>query len=254
MAIKNKKVLIFIITYKASFRVADVFKKIPFKNLKKYNVKTLISDDDSKDDTINYAKKIKKKYKNVFINVNNTNLGYGGHIKKCLNFALNKNFDYAIMVHGDGQYNPVYIPQLLKQIHKNKNLGAVTGSRILRGFEKVKKGGMPLYKFIGNVVLTKIFNLLINTSFTDTHTGLWLYNLKYLTDKSYNKLTNSFNFDQEFRFKNVIDNKIIKEIPIKTKYGDEKSQLHIQYAIKFFFNTLIYFLIKNRFLRLKKFN
>ena len=249
----KKKILIFIISYKASFRILDVYKKIPFKNLYKYNVKILLSDDNSRDDTIKYAINIKKKEKNIFLNENKINIGYGAHIKKCLKFALTKKFDYAVMIHGDGQYDPRYIPSLLKKFSNNKNISAVTGSRILRGIKKVYQGGMPFYKLIGNILLTKSFNLLLNTSFTDTHTGLWAYDLESLKDNKFKLLTDSFNFDQEFRFMNVIKNRTIKEIPIQTKYGDERSQLHIKYAIKFFLNSIIYFFIKIRLFSLKKF-
>ena len=250
---KKKKILIFIISYKASHRVRDVFKKIPFKKLSKYQVHTLISDDKSGDDTFKYIKKIKKKNKNIIINLNKKNHGYGGHIKKCLNFALNKKFDYAVMIHGDGQHHPKHIPNLLKLLINKENIGAVTGSRILGGFKKAVKGGMPFYKAIGNMVLTNIFNLLMNTKFTDGHTGLWAYNLSLLKNRKYNYLTNSYNFDQEFRFKNILEKRIIKEIPMQTKYADERSQLHIVYASKFFFSTLLFFLIKHRFLSSKKF-
>ena len=90
MSLGKKKLLIFIISYKASFRVKEVFDKIPFKRLKNFRINVLISDDCSLDDTIDYAKKIKKKNKRVFLNENKINLGYGAHIKKCLNFALKK--------------------------------------------------------------------------------------------------------------------------------------------------------------------
>ena len=112
---------------------------------------------------------------------------------------------------------------------------------------------MPFYKLMGNIILTNFFNLLMNTNYTDTHTGLWAYNLSLLKNKRFNLLTNTFNFDQEFRVKNILEKKLIKEIPIKTKYGDERSQLHILYAIKFFFNTILYFLIKNNIVSSKKF-
>ena len=157
------------------------------------------------------------------------------------------------MIHGDGQYDPRYIPSLLKKFSSNENISAVTGSRILRGIKKVYQGRMPFYKLIGNILLTKSFNLLLNTSFTDTHTGLWAYDLKSLKDNKFKLLTDSFNFDQEFRFMNVLKNRTIKEIPIQTKYGDERSQLHIKYAIKFFLNSIIYFFIKNRLFSSKKF-
>ncbi len=250
--VKKKKILIFIITYKASFRVKNVFNEIPFKKLGKHNLKILISDDCSNDDTIDFIKKIQNRYKKLIVNLNQNNIGYGAHIKKCLNFAIKNKFNYAIMIHGDGQYSPSYIPKLIS-LASRQNVGAVTGSRIKKGLEKVKKGGMPLYKLMGNILLTKIFNLLMGTNFTDTHTGLWLYNLDKLKDKSYQNLTNTFNFDQEFRFKNIVEKRVIEEIPITTKYGDERSQLHIIYALKFFFNSIYYFLIKNKFLRDKKF-
>ena len=181
---KKKNVLIFIITYKASHRLLDVFNKIPFNKNKGFKLTILISDDNSNDDTFEYAKKIKSKKTNVIINSNKVNLGYGAHIKKCLLFALKKKFDYAIMIHGDGQYNPVYISDILNQFNKNSNLGAVTGSRILKGISKVTAGGMPFYKLIGNILLTKIHNFFLNTKFSDAHSGLWGYNLKYLKSKN----------------------------------------------------------------------
>ena len=251
----KKKILIFIISYKASFRLNDVYKKIPFKKLKMFNINLLFSDDASKDDSINLAKKIKNnnKSKKIFINENKKNLGYGAHIKKCLNFAIKRKFDYAIMIHGDGQYDPIYIPNLIRCLIKDNKISAATGSRTLNGFRSAKRGGMPFYKLIGNIILTQIFNYLTSQNFTDAHTGLWAYNLSYLKNKKFNYLTNSFNFDQEFRFRNIIKKRFIKEIPIKTKYGDERSQLHIKYAIKFFFNSLFFYFVKNKLIKSKKF-
>tara|TARA_B100001250_G_scaffold407498_1_gene428350 strand:+ start:1235 stop:1993 length:759 start_codon:yes stop_codon:yes gene_type:complete len=252
MSLGKKKLLIFIISYKASFRVKEVFDKIPFKKLKNFQINVLISDDCSMDDTIDYAKTIKKKDKRVFLNENKINLGYGAHIKKCLNFALKKKYNYAVMIHGDGQFNPRYIPDLLLKLEDNK-VSAATGSRILSGINTVRTGGMPLYKMAGNILLTKLFNFLLNKKFTDAHTGLWAYNLNFLKNRKFNLLTNSFNFDQEFRFKNVLNNNLIKEIPIQTKYGDERSQLHIKYAIKFFLNCILFFFVKKKLIKLKKF-
>ncbi len=242
---KKKKVLIFIICYQSSFRLLDLFKKIPFKKLKKYDYKILISDDCSDDDTINFAKKIKKINKFIQIKRNKNNLGYGKHIKKCLKYAIDCKYDYAVMIHGDGQFNPKYIPKLLLKLSSNK-VAASTGSRLLSGIDNVIKGGMPFYKLLGNILLTKFFNYLMGVKFTDAHTGLWSYNLKFVKKKELNLLTNGFNFDQEFRFNNVIKKNIIKEIPIQTKYGDERSQLHIKYAFKFFLNCITYYFIKKK--------
>lgn len=251
----KKKLLIFVISYKASHRLYEVYNKIPFKELKRYKTKILFSDDNSDDDTFQISKKIKKKnnHKKIIVNQNKTNLGYGAHIKQCLRYALKNKFDYAVMIHGDCQFNPKYIPNLLKNIRNKKNISACTGSRIKSGATSAFKGGMPFYKLIGNILLTKLSNSLLNTNFTDAHTGLWAYNLKFVKINEVNRLTNSFNFDQEFRFNNTIRKRKILEISIKTKYGDERSQLHVKYAFKFFLNTFLFFLIKNRFIISRKF-
>ena len=242
----KKKILIFIITYKASFRLLEVYNSIPFNKLKKYKINVLISDDKSGDDTIQYARKISSKNKNIKLNFNKKNFGYGAHIKICLNYALKKKFDYAIMIHGDNQYNPKYIPNMIKIFEKNKSTQAVTGSRLLNGIRNVRKGGMPLYKLIGNKILTIIHNILLNTNFTDAHTGYWAYRINNFKKKFYLSITDGFNFDQQMRFQYIYKKQKIAEIPINTRYADERSQLHIKYAIRFFFETIIFFLIKKK--------
>ena len=113
----NKKFLIFLITYYASYRLKKTFDLIPFKKLKKYKIKILISDDNSKDDTKKIAKQIYINNKSlIFLNINQKRLDYGGNIKFCLNFAINNHYDYAIMLHGDSQYNPKYIYSLINKI------------------------------------------------------------------------------------------------------------------------------------------
>ena len=227
----KKKILIFIITYHSSHKLKRVYKLIPQKKLKNYDIKILISDDNSKDNSFDYAKEIYKKNKKIFVKKNKERLNYGGNIKSCLYFAHKKKCDYAIMLHGDGQYDPKYIPALIKKISDGKCV-AVHGSRM-----KVKKnaikGKMPLYKFLGNIVLTYIFNKIYSTNFSDCHSGYWIYDLKYINKNFYSSLTNSINFDNQLRIKMIEKSLIIKELPIRTIYSDEKKSFHIVYAIKF---------------------
>ncbi len=234
----KKKILIFIITYQASFRLKKVFDSIEFKKLKNYKINILISDDNSKDDTLEIAEKIYKKNKSfVFLKNNKKRLNYGGNIKSCLNYAIKNNFDYALMVHGDGQYHPKYILPIIKKLEQNDS-AAVCGSRMINKGNALK-GNMPFYKFIGNIFLTKLFNVLYSTNFTDCHTGYWIYNFKYIKKKLLSSLTNSFNFDNQMRI-NLIKNRLdIKEIPIKTIYGTERSSVHFIYALKFFLETIL---------------
>ena len=235
----KKKILIFIVTYHASFRILTVLKKINKINKKKDDFKILISDDFSKDDTVNYIKKIKFQ-KKIKIIINKKNLGYGANIKRCLVYALKKKFDYAIMIHGDDQYDAKYIPSMVKKL-KEKNVHAVTGSRMLNK-KGALEGGMPFYKFIGNIVLTKIFNILYKTNFTDCHTGLWGYNLKIFKSIKLNKMDNGFNFDNSTRISSVNHKFNVKEISIKTYYRTEVSRWHIIYAYNFLRYVLIDFL------------
>lgn len=234
----KKKILIFIITYQASFRLKKVFDSIEFKKLKNYKVKIFISEDNSKDDTLKIAKEIYKKNRSLVVLKNNKKrLNYGGNIKSCLNYAMKNNFDYAVMVHGDGQYHPKYILPIIKKLEQNDS-AAVCGSRMINK-KNALKGNMPFYKFVGNIFLTKLFNVIYSTNFTDCHTGYWIYNFKYIKKNILSNLTNTFNFDNQMRI-NLIKNKLeIKEIPIKTIYGTERSSMHIIYALKFFFETII---------------
>jgi glycosyltransferase involved in cell wall biosynthesis len=234
----KKKILIFIISYQASHRLKKVFDSIKLKKLKDYKVKILISDDNSTDDTLEIAKKIYKQNKSIVTLKNNKKRqNYGGNIKLCINYAIQKRFDYAVMVHGDGQYHPKYILPIIKKLEKNDS-AAVCGSRMIRKSNALR-GNMPLYKFVGNIFLTKLFNVVYSTKFTDCHSGYWIYNLKYINKNILLNLSNTFNFDNEMRI-NLIKKKLeIKEIPIRTIYGSERSSVHIIYALKFFFQTIL---------------
>lgn len=233
----KKKILIFIITFYASFRLKKTFDLIPLKKLKDYEIKILISDDNSKDDTKIIAKEIYNKNKSVvFLNINQKRLNYGGNIKLCLNFAIKNNYDYAIMLHGDSQYHPKYLHTLIKKILKSR-AAAVHGSRMIIK-KKALEGKMPLYKFFGNLILTKFFNFIYHTNFSDCHSGYWIYNLNFINKKIIENLSDSFNFDNQMRIALIKNNFKIKEIPIITIYGNEKSSFHFIYALKFIFETI----------------
>lgn len=232
------KILIFIITYKASFRVNKIMKEIPFNYLKKFNYKILLSDDCSNDDTKYYINQIKKNNKkNVLTNFNPVNLGYGGNIKKCIKYAYKNKFNIAAMIHGDNQYSAKYLKEMIDLLTRS-NCAAVAGSRM--GEKKLAlKGGMPFYKFIGNIFLTKYFNFLHNAAFTDCHTGYWVYNLNQIKKEWIKKLDNGFLFDLDIRLKLLQKKLTINEVSIVTRYGTERSSMHIAYATRFFIRTFL---------------
>ena len=128
---------------------------------------------------------------------------------------------------------------------KEPSINAITGSRMIKKSVAIK-GGMPIYKFIGNVVLTKIFNILCKTNFTDCHTGFWGYNLKIFRSINLNNMDDGFNFDNTTRISAVNHKLKVSEISINTFYRTEESRWHIIYA----FNFLKYLVI-NIFKKIK---
>jgi len=235
----KKKLLIFIVTYKASFRVFNLVNKIPFNKLANFNYQIYISDDNSDDKiSLKYLNLTKTRFgEKIKLSFNQKNIGYGANIKKCLNYAIKNRYDYAAMLHGDNQYNPKYLAYMSKLISSNKNYAAVAGSRMANK-KNALKGNMPFYKFLGNIFLSKYFNFFFKTNFTDCHTGYWMYDLKKINKKVFNNCDDKFCFDIDLRLQLISNNQKIKEVPITTFYGSERSSIHVVYALRFFLKVL----------------
>jgi len=220
----NQKILIFIITYKASFRVIDVIEKIPFGYIKKLNYEVYISDDNSNDDTITYIENIKKKYPEILFKFNHKNIGYGGNIKRCLRYAFDNKFDYAIMLHGDDQYNAKYIKDMIESFKLNKDIAAVCGSRMKNKLDAIK-GNMPIYKFLGNIFLTFVQNLILGSNMSEFHSGYRSYKVSKLKKINFKNKSNYYHFDTEMIIEFLKKKFNILEISQPTFYGNEVSHL-----------------------------
>ena len=184
----KSKVLIYIVTYNHENFILKVLKRIPKYLNNKYNLEILISDDKSKDDTLKVLKKSKKNFrKNFRIKIISTikNLGYGGNQKIGYKYAIKNHFDYVVLLHGDGQYAPEYIDRLISKLIKT-DCAAVFGSRMIMKWGALK-GGMPLYKFIGNKILTYIQNKILSTNLSEFHSGYRAYNVETLKKISFNE-------------------------------------------------------------------
>ena len=142
------------------------------------------------------------------------------------------------MLHGDGQYHPKYLPGMIKKLN-TKNVSAVTGSRMIYK-KNALKGKMPIYKFVGNVFLTFLTNLITKKKFSDCHSGFWAYRMSIFNKINLKKITNGFNFDQQIRLNCVKNSFSIEEIPIRTIYGSERSSIHLIYAIRYLLELIKY--------------
>ena len=237
----KKKFLIFIPAYNVEKKILSVLKRIPNEVFDKYYVRILIIEDFSKDNTKSIINEYMKTRNDNLINIiiNEKNYGYGGVQKIAFKFAIKNDFDYVIMLHGDGQYAPEKIPEFISSL-LNNNADAVFGSRLINPKDALK-GGMPLYKFIGNRLLTFVQNLIIQTKMSEFHSGYRSYKVNSLRKINFEKNTNNFHFDTEIIIQLLKLKFVIKEIAIPTFYGDEVSHLKsIPYGINVLISTIKY--------------
>jgi len=218
--VKEKpRILIFVCAYEAQSTLEDVLNRIP-DAIFNYDTEILVIDDSSKDKTFEIGVQYSES-RNYPITVlyNAENQGYGGNQKLGYSYAIKNHFDFVVLLHGDGQYAPEFIPALIEPLLDN-SADAILGSRMLtKG--AARKGGMPLYKFVGNKILTKIQNLLLKTNFSEFHSGFRVYSVDVLSKIPFQYNSNDFHFDTEIIIQLVMGNFKIKELPIPTYYGNE---------------------------------
>ena len=233
---KKRKLLIFIVTYNAEKTIEDVVSRIPKQLSKSYNLEILIIDDASQDKTFEISKKIKNIFSNTFkikVLCNPINQGYGGNQKIGYHYAIKNNFDFVVLLHGDGQYAPEVLTKLLKPTLNNK-FNIVIGSRMVKK-SLALRGGMPIYKFFGNIILTQIQNFLLSTKLAEFHSGYRIYSVNSLKRIPFYLNTNDFHFDTEILIQLFLVNEKIKEISIPTFYGDEICHVN---GLKYGFNVI----------------
>ena len=217
----NKKIIIVMPAYNASKTIESVFNRIPKSTLKKIS-KFIVVNDGSTDSTTNALIRLKKKF-DIELLVHNPNKGYGAAQKTGFKQALKDGADIAVLLHSDGQYAPEIMHTLLTPLENGK-ADLVQGSRILGG--TAIKGGMPLYKYFGNRLLTFIENLAYGMNMAEYHSGYMLYSRKTLETIPFEKLSNTFHFDGETLLVAKKKNLRIAEVPIPTRYANEKSHLN----------------------------
>ena len=232
------KILIFIPAYNVEAKVYSVVTRIPSEIFGKNEINLLIINDCSTDQTLNEIEKIKKNfnYKN-FIHNKEKNLGYGGVQKFAFNYSIKNSYDYLIMLHGDGQYAPEELPRFIENF-KDESNDAVFGSR-MKSYRSALKGGMPFYKFLGNIGLTFIQNLILGSKISEFHSGYRSFRVNSLKQIEFNDKADYYHFDTEIIIEFLKKKLKILEIYIPTHYGDEVSHLKsIPYGIKVLKSTI----------------
>ena len=239
------KIGILIVAYNAQDTLAKVLDRIPNDFIKQIDA-ILVCDDASTDDTHKVGLSYQSKSQLPLTIVRHEiNLGYGGNQKTGYQWALEKDLDLVVLLHGDGQYAPEYLPQMVEPIVSGR-ADVVFGSRMITQ-GGARQGGMPLYKFVGNKILTTLQNRLAKVSLTEWHSGYRAYSVAALRKINFLKNSDYFDFDSQIILQMIGARQRIVEIEIPTFYGDEISRVNgIKYGIKILMHTLKFRLSSNK--------
>lgn len=220
--INNKKIIVVLPAYNAELTLERTYNEIPFDIVDD----VILVDDNSKDRTVEVARSLG--IKNII--VHDKNKGYGGNQKSCYTKALELGADIVVMLHPDYQYTPKLIHSMCYVI-ANEVYPVVLGSRILgRG---ALKGGMPLYKYIFNRLLTLFQNILMNQKLSEYHTGYRAFSSEVLRKINFMANSDDFVFDNQIIAQIFYAGYQIAEITCPTKYFKEASSINFRRSTKY---------------------
>ena len=232
------KIGVLVVAYNAESTLHWVLDRIP-DELRAQLAEVLVMDDHSTDATFDVAHRYVAAGTDVPITVvrHDRNLGYGGNQKAGYRYAIDHGWDVVVLLHGDGQYAPEKMGDLLAPI-TDGDADAVFGSRMLdRG--GALRGGMPKYKYVGNRILTTAQNAITGARLSEWHSGYRAYRVAALADLLFVSNSDDFDFDTEIILQLLGARKRIVEVPIPTYYGDEISRVNgIAYARDIMIDTV----------------
>jgi glycosyltransferase involved in cell wall biosynthesis len=220
--ILGKTITVVMPAYNAGKTLEQNYHEIPFDLVDH----VILVDDHSSDNTIEVAQRLGIRH----IIRHEANKGYGGNQKTCYDKALELNSDIVVMLHPDYQYTPKLIPAMC-QIIASGVYEVVLGSRILG--KGALKGGMPLYKYIANRILTLTQNLLMNQKLSEYHTGYRAFSRKVLEKVNYRMNSDDFIFDNQMLAQIFYAGFEIAEITCPTRYFKEASSISFSRSVTY---------------------
>lgn len=220
--LNRKKIIVVLPAYNASLTLEKTYHDIPFDIVDE----VILVDDASKDDTVEVGKQLGIRH----ILRHDENKGYGGNQKTCYNKALELEADIVIMLHPDYQYTPKLI-YAMSSLIAEEVYPVVIGSRILGN--GALKGGMPLYKYISNRILTFIQNILTGQKLSEYHTGYRAFSASVLRDINFMANSDDFIFDNQMLTQVFMKGYSVAEITCPTKYSKEASSINFGRSIKY---------------------
>lgn len=190
----------------------------------------ILVDDHSRDQTVAIAREL-----GLHVLVHPKNRGYGGNQKTCYGEALRLGADIVVMVHPDYQYTPLLLPALVSMISSGV-YDCVIGSRILGG--QARSGGMPIYKYVANRLLTVAQNLLMGSKLSEFHTGYRAFSRQVLEQLPLEENSDDFVFDNQMLAQIIASGFRIGEVSCPTRYFAEASSIGLRRSVTYGFGVL----------------
>jgi glycosyltransferase involved in cell wall biosynthesis len=218
--VDSPRLLIFIVAYNADRTLETVLDRIP-ESAWQYGTRVLVIDDASQDETFEVGVHYTSGHtaRDIEVLVNPVNQGYGGNQKLGYQYAIDHGFDVVALLHGNGQYAPEKLGELAAPVLSGE-ADAVLGTR-MSSPKAAFAGGMPLYKLVGNRILTGIQNRLLGSSLSEFHSGYRVYSVEALRRIPFQINTDDYHFDTEILIQLFRLGMRVREIPIPVYYGDE---------------------------------
>lgn len=223
----GKKVVVVLPAYNAALTLEKTYREIPFD----FVDDVVLVDDHSRDQTSALGQQLGIKH----VIRHQVNLGYGGNQKTCYNKAIELGADIVIMLHPDYQYTPKLLVAMISIIG-NEVYPVVFGSRIL-GMGALK-GGMPIYKYVANRILTFTQNVLMGQKLSEYHTGYRAFSGEVLRALNFNANSNDFVFDNQMIAQIFAKGFEVAEVTCPTRYFEEASSINFSRSVKYGFGVL----------------
>jgi glycosyltransferase involved in cell wall biosynthesis len=220
---KGQKVIVVMPAYNAAQTLRKTYDEVMAQEMVD---RVIVVDDQSSDETVSIARSLP----NTLIYSHEKNKGYGGNQKSCYRLALEAGGDIIVMVHPDYQYSPQLIPAMASMIG-NGLYHCVLGSRILGGY--ALKGGMPIWKYIANRVLTLVENILLSAKLSEYHTGFRAFSRHLLEQLPIEVNSDDFVFDNQMLAQILWAGYTVAEVSCPTKYFTEASSINFFRSIQY---------------------
>lgn len=225
--ILGKRIVIVMPAYNAVKTLEQTYREIPMDVVDEL----ILVDDLSWDDTVKKAQELSIQR----VIRHEENRGYGGNQKTCYREALKAGADIVVMLHPDYQYTPLLLDAMVYPIARGL-FSAMLGSRILGN--GALAGGMPLYKYISNRLLTLIQNILLNQKLAEYHTGYRAFTREILETLPLEENSDDFVFDNEMLAQILFAGQSIGEVTCPTRYFEEASTINFRRSVQYGFGVL----------------